>query len=120
MTLGSISCSAQDTKKQTTPTQVSNKIEVYYFHFTRRCMTCNTVESEAKSALESLYPAQYKSGAITFTGINLDEDSSKTAAEKCKVGGQSLLIVSGDKRIDGGGLAQSANDDHSGCARAFG
>lgn len=100
MTMSSISCNAQDTKKQSSQAQIDKKIEVYYFHFTRRCTTCNTVELEAKRAVESLYPAQYKSGAITFTGINLDEESSKAAAKKCKAGGQSLLIMSGGKRID--------------------
>jgi hypothetical protein len=100
LTLGSISCNAQDTKKQATQTQVAKKVEVYYFHFTRRCTTCNAVELEAKSAIESLYAEQFKNGLITFTGVNLDEENSKAAAAKCKAAGQSLLIISGDKRID--------------------
>lgn len=100
MTIGSISCNAQDATKQATQTQVGQKIEVYYFHFTRRCMTCNTVESETKRAIATLYPEQYKKGDITFASINLDEESSKAAAAKCKAGGQSLLVMSGDKRID--------------------
>lgn len=100
MLLGGFSCNAQTTKKTNDNSAVASKIEVYYFHFTRRCMTCNTVESETKRAIESLYPEKYKSGDITFTSINLDEESSKAAAAKCKAGGQSLLVMSGDKRID--------------------
>ena len=63
-------------------------------------MTCNLVESEAIKHLESLYPELVKSGKITFASINLEEASSKAIAEKCKATGQSLLVISGDKRAD--------------------
>jgi hypothetical protein len=100
MMLGGISCNAQGAKKQETKAIVSSKVEVYYFHFTRRCMTCNAVEAEAKKAVEAMYPKLVKSGKITFQAINLDEASSKAAAEKCGAEGQSLLVMGGGKRID--------------------
>lgn len=95
--LASISCSAKD---NTAAAAASNKVEVYYFHYTRRCMTCNTVESETKKALSELYPAQMQSGAITFKSVNLDEDASKALADKCQASGQNLLVVSGTSRTD--------------------
>lgn len=76
------------------------KVEVYYFHFTRRCATCQAVETESLNAIKALYPAQYKSGKITFKSVNLDEESSKALADKCKAEGQALLILSGNKRFD--------------------
>ena len=76
------------------------KVEVYYFHFTRRCLTCQAVETESQKAVMSLYPSQYKSSKITFKSVNLDESNSKSLAEKCKAEGQSLLIISGNKRFD--------------------
>jgi len=89
------------TPAKTAPkTTVAKKVEVYYFHFTRRCETCKAVEAESKKALETLYPAQVKSGQVSFTSINLDDKSSKALAAKCKAEGQSLLIISGNKRID--------------------
>lgn len=100
MLLGGISCNAQGSKKRASKVVATGKIEVYYFHFTRRCMTCNAVEAEAKKALESMYAAQVKSGKITFTSVNLDEPSSKAAAEKCAAEGQSLLVLSGGNRVD--------------------
>ncbi len=63
-------------------------------------MTCNAVESESKKALENLYSEQEKKGTITFKGINLDDKSSEFAAKKCQASGQSLLIMSGKKRVD--------------------
>jgi hypothetical protein len=80
--------------------QAASKVEVYYFHFTRRCATCQAVETETAKAIQKLYPAQYKKGLITFKSINLDEVSSATLANKCKAEGQALLITSGSKRID--------------------
>jgi len=100
LVLVGFSCTAQGAKKQETKAIASTKVEVFYFHFTRRCITCNAVEAESKKAIEELYPELIKSGKISFKGINLDEDSSKPVAEKCGAEGQSLLVISGDKRID--------------------
>ena len=78
----------------------TTKIEVYYFHFTRRCMTCNAVEDVSKEAISTFYPTQFKKGQITFKSVNLDEKTSDVLAKKCKTEGQALLVISGSKRID--------------------
>lgn len=75
-------------------------VEVYYFHYTRRCATCQAVETETQKAIAALYPAQFKAGKIIFKSLNLDNATSKPFADKCKAEGQSLLIISGNKRID--------------------
>jgi len=99
LVMGGISSHAQGTKKQTIPS-ISSKVVVYYFHFTRRCITCNAVEAETKNILEATYPTLLKSGKISFKALNLDDESSKSLAEKCGVEGQSLLVISGAKRMD--------------------
>ncbi len=76
------------------------KVEVYYFHFTRRCMTCTNVEKVTKESVESLYPAQVKAGTISFQSLNLDEKAGEDIGKKYQVEGQTLLVVSGDKRVD--------------------
>lgn len=93
-----LACTAQENKSA--DAKKSEIVEVYYFHYTRRCMTCSTVESESKKAVETLYPAQVKSGKVVFKEVNLDEDSSQADAEKCGATGQSLLVVSGDEKVD--------------------
>ena len=90
---GSFACNAQ-TSKKATQDSASDKVEAYYFHFNARCITCKTVESEAKADIQSLYY-----GAVSFKAINLDDDSSKVIAEKLQVSSQTLLIVKGDKKI---------------------
>ena len=98
--LGTYSCSAQDNKNQNSQSTVSANVEVYYFHFTRRCNTCESVEENSKLAVEALYGDKVKKGEYVFKGINLDDESSKAIAEKLGVGGQTLLVVCGDKKID--------------------
>lgn len=75
-------------------------VEVYYFHYTRRCITCNAVESVTKEALAEIYPELIKNGKIKFTSVNLDEDGSKEIAKQCQAEGQSLLFITKNKRID--------------------
>jgi len=76
------------------------KIEVYYFHMSRRCATCLAVESESEKALKNLYPGQMESGLITFKSINLEEEINEPLAKRLQVSGQTLLIVRGDEKID--------------------
>lgn len=98
--MGSMSLEAQNKKTQKVATTVSNKIEIYYFHYTRRCITCNAVETVTKEAIAEMYPTQFKKGQITFKSINLDEKESETIAKKCQAEGQALLFIANGKRID--------------------
>lgn len=89
-----LSCNAQTSEpKKETETISNNKIEVYYFHYERRCATCMAVENESEKALNELYPEKIKSGEVTFLSVNLEEESNKPLAEKLNVSGQTLLII---------------------------
>ena len=99
MSFFSVNSFAAD-KKTKSAVSKAPKVEVYYFHFTRRCVTCNAVENVTKEAIAEMYPQQLKAGKITFTGVNLDDAGSKAIAEKCNAEGQALLVISGGKRID--------------------
>ena len=81
--------------KSGTPTTVANKVEAYYFHMSTRCVTCKTVEAEAKKDLETLY-----GGKVNFQAINLEDEKNKAIVEKLKISGQTLLIVKGDSKIN--------------------
>ena len=95
-----LSCNAQPGNNNHPDSETSDKVNVYYFHFTRRCVTCITVEEQSKLAVEQLYPVQIKNGQVSFTSLNMDEESSKSTAERLHVSGQALLIVKGDKILD--------------------
>lgn len=77
-----------------------DKVEVYYFHFSRRCVTCLAVENKTQEAISALYPEEYSKGLITFSSVNLEDEKSKPVAEKAKVTGQALIIMSGEFKKD--------------------
>ena len=97
-----ITCAAdaKPTKQAKIVVSSNAKVEVYYFHFTRRCVTCQAVETESKKAVQALYPTQVKQGKVSFKQVNLDEKSSAAIAKKYNVAGQTLLVVSGNKKVD--------------------
>jgi hypothetical protein len=85
----------------TEPDKVTgDKVEVIYFHFSRRCVTCLAVESKTREALIALYPEEFRTGKITFASINLEEDKNKEIIDRAKVTGQALLVISGNVRKD--------------------
>ncbi len=99
--MSSVACNAAtNNEKKETVKSATDKIEVYYFHYTRRCITCNAVEEVTKKTLAELYPEQSKQGKLVFTSVNLDDAKSKAIAKKCKADGQSLIVLSKGKRTD--------------------
>lgn len=103
LAFGGLSAEAKSPKKVAKAAKVAvaaKKVEVYYFHFTRRCKTCLAVEDNAKKAVEALYADKVKDGTYTFKGLNLDDASTDAIAKKYGIGGQTLLVVSGSKKID--------------------
>ena len=95
-----ITCHAQTSETTKSTKTEGDKIEIYYFHFTKRCATCNAVENETKSVLKDQYADKLKNGEIVFTSLNLDEKADKKIAKKLKISGQALLVVQGDNQIN--------------------
>ena len=91
-----ISCNAQPEKKSINSEMAhAESVEVFYFHNTRRCVTCQAVETESKDIVEELYDEK-----VTFIAYNLEEEDGKEMAGELGVSGQTLLIVSGETRIN--------------------
>lgn len=99
--LGVISTTfGQTDEKATVVASDGETIEVYYFHNTRRCATCQAVEDESLKALEEYYPTQLEDGTLIFLSIDLEEESNEKLAEDLEVAGQSLLVIKGDEKVD--------------------
>lgn len=92
----STSCTAQGEKSNNeSSVKQANEVTVYYFHNARRCTTCKAVEAESKKAVEALYGDK-----VPFEAYNLESDAGEQKAKEVGASGQSLLIVSGDKKIN--------------------
>ena len=103
--LALFACNAPTKDKQTSEDQtsvsvVSDDVQIYYFHNTKRCATCNAVEDETLMALELLYKENMEAGTIEFTSLNLEEEEGESMAESLKVSGQTLLLVKGETQVN--------------------
>ena len=98
--LSIFSCNAQKTDNQKTQNVKSEDVQVYYFHNTKRCVTCNAVENETKVALAMFYEDKMNAGTMEFTSLNLEENDGKKMAQVLHVSGQTLLIVKGDTHVN--------------------
>ena len=94
------SCNAQTSENQKTENAISEDVQVYYFHNTKRCATCNAIENETKVALEMFYEDKMKAGTMDFNSLNLEEDEGKEMAQSLHVSGQTLLIVKGETQVN--------------------
>lgn len=76
-------------------TENQAKLQAYYFHNAARCVTCKTVEAEAKTNLKELYGEN-----VTFQALNLEDKATQELAKKLKVSGQTLLVTNGKKQVN--------------------
>lgn len=99
--MGCFSCDAQSDKKAVVKeVAAADKVEVYYFHYSRRCNTCVSVQDNAKLAVETLYADKVKAGKYEFKDFNLEEADGKTIGKQLGIDGQTLVVVYGSKKVD--------------------
>ncbi len=113
-TLGTAQAAPAD--KESEGTSLNPKVEVYYFHYSRRCASCINVEKTTKEIIEAAYASQMEKGELVFGSVNLDDPESRALAERCGATGQSILVVSGDQRFDltSQGFMNARNPDRYG------
>lgn len=70
-------------------------VNVYYFHTNARCITCRTIESEAKQDVKELFGDK-----VNFISYNLDEKAGEAKGKELGVNSQVLLIVKDNRKID--------------------
>lgn len=72
-----------------------SEVQVVYFHATRRCATCQAVESVTVETLKDAFASK-----VPFQSINREEDAKNPLIKKHKISGQTLLIIKGDKVVN--------------------
>lgn len=96
-----MSCNSTTGTSDEATTEVKQAdVMVYYFHYTRRCATCNAVEDVTRLALKEYYEEKMKDGDIAFQSINIEEKEGEATANKLEIAGQALVIVKGDQLTD--------------------
>ena len=83
------------TENKTRASNIKNsadKIEVYYFHRTQRCYSCNILSQYTREIIERKFSEEIKNGKIEFREVNVDLPENKDIALKFQASGSSLFI----------------------------
>ncbi len=54
-----------------------DKIIVYYFHGSRRCISCRKLEANTRNAVDSLFADQLKNGLLELQVVNTDQPQNQ-------------------------------------------
>jgi hypothetical protein len=69
------------------------KVIAYYFHGNIRCVTCRTIESYAKEAIESGFPDALRKGQIEFRSVNIDEPQNEHFVHDYQLSASSVVVA---------------------------
>ncbi len=83
-----------------THTRVGEKdkaVTVYYFHSTRRCKTCLSIERVTRGVIKDRYAKETR---VQFRSVNIEEEENEALVERYEVAGSALLVCRGEKKAD--------------------
>ena len=91
------------TNTQVTPTpqpstNVTNVVEVVYFHRTQRCYSCRYAGDTTKYAVETYFTQELANGKLVFKMVDVQDKANASIAERYGAYGSSLFI---NEIIDG-------------------
>jgi len=84
------SCGSQEKKETQVIDESVSRIEVYNFHSTHRCMTCNAIEANTKYTLGTYFSDEMGNNTITNHVVNVDENEE--IAEAFEAAGTALIL----------------------------
>lgn len=78
--------------------QAEPTVIVYYFHGTRRCFSCITVETNAAQVIEDNFQQQITDGSLKWMPLNMDDPGGEVITEKFGIKTNTLVVA---KMADG-------------------
>jgi hypothetical protein len=75
-----------------TAIQSADKVQVYLFHATQRCITCITIGKYAGETVYEYFQPELRDGKIEFREINIDLPENKELAQKFQASGSALFV----------------------------
>jgi hypothetical protein len=76
-----------------TTAEAGNKVVVYYFHATRRCWTCKTIEAYSEEAITTGFAEQLESGAVEWRTVNIDEPENQHFVDDFQLATRTVVLV---------------------------
>jgi hypothetical protein len=68
-------------------------IEIFYFHRTERCLTCNAIEENINSVLGSTYKKEFNKGDIKLKSIDYEDKANSSIIEAYEIETPTLLVI---------------------------
>lgn len=78
--------------------QAKPTVIAYYFHGTRRCFSCITVQTNAAQVIEDNFQQQITDGSLKWMPLNMDDPGNKEMTEKFDIKTNTLVVA---KMADG-------------------
>jgi ATP-dependent protease HslVU (ClpYQ) ATPase subunit len=75
-----------------TQKQSADRVQVFLFHATQRCITCITIGKYAGETVNEYFQRELRDGKIEFREINIDLPENKELAKKFQASGSALYI----------------------------
>jgi hypothetical protein len=69
------------------------EVVLYYFHGTRRCKTCLTIESYAQQAVETKFEDELRASTLRWKVVNTDEAANAHFVKDFGLVSSSLVVV---------------------------
>jgi hypothetical protein len=85
-------CLGASPKTQGSPSQVTDKVVVYYFHGNYRCGSCITIERYTRESIEATFVKELKSGQIEFRSVNVDLPVNSHYVKDYKLFTKSVIV----------------------------
>lgn len=96
MALSSVLCSC--TKSEPVPSNTpaakpeASTLNVYYFHRTVRCPSCEKIEALAQKAVEEGFVDELADGRMKWITVNIDEEQNKHFEDHYQLEAQSVVV----------------------------
>lgn len=84
---------ATETTPQAATGLPAKRIVAWYFHSTKRCKTCNTIEAYAKESLDTRFKDALERGVLTWKTANMDDAWNAEAVERYGLMRSSLVLA---------------------------
>lgn len=81
-------------KAATAPDSIApHHVVAYYFHTTKRCVSCRKIEAWTHEALEQAFATELAEGRLVWRTVNIDEKDNKHFVEQYKLYTKSVVLV---------------------------
>lgn len=74
-------------------TALTNGVMVYYFHTTKRCVSCRKIEAFAQEAVVTGFPEEIKGGKLAWRLVNVEDKGNEHYVADYQLYTKSVLLV---------------------------